>query len=47
VRHLGEPAIAALIIEIVLINVWNRLNATTRQPAGAWEALSCTGHTVL
>ena len=35
-RHYDEPALAALIIQIALINVWNRLNATTRQVAGAW-----------
>ena len=34
VRHYDEPALAALIIEIALINVWNRLNVTTRQLAG-------------
>ena len=34
-RHYDEPALAALIIEIALINTWNRLNVTTRQPAGA------------
>ncbi len=33
-RHYDEPALAALIVEIALINVWNRLNVTTRQPAG-------------
>jgi alkylhydroperoxidase family enzyme len=33
-RHYDEPALAALIIEIALINVWNRLNVTTRQLAG-------------
>ena len=33
-RHYDEPALAALIIEIALINAWNRLNVTTRQPAG-------------
>ncbi len=35
-RHYDEPALAALIIQIALINVWNLLNATTRQVAGAW-----------
>ncbi|MBA2596673.1 MAG: carboxymuconolactone decarboxylase family protein [Chloroflexia bacterium] len=35
-RHYDEPALAALIIEIALINVWNRLNVATRQPAGEW-----------
>ncbi len=34
-HHYDEPALAALIIEIALINVWNRLNVTTRQPAGS------------
>jgi len=27
-------ALAALVLDIALINVWNRLNAATRQPAG-------------
>jgi len=35
-RHYDEPALAALIIEIASINVWNRLNVTTRQVAGEW-----------
>ncbi len=34
-RHYDEPALAALILSIALINVWNRLNVTTRQPAGS------------
>jgi len=34
-RHYDEPALAALIIEIASINVWNRLNVTTRQVAGS------------
>jgi len=34
-RHFGEKALAALIVSISLINVWNRLNVTVRQPAGA------------
>ncbi len=38
VRHYDEPALAALIIQIALINVWNRLNATVRQMAGEWKA---------
>ena len=37
-RHYDEPALAALIIQIALINVWNRLNAATRQVAGEWAA---------
>src|SRR5262249_19663545 len=35
-RHYDEPALAALLIAIALINVWNRLNVSTRQLAGAW-----------
>ncbi|HLL49317.1 MAG TPA: carboxymuconolactone decarboxylase family protein [Thermomicrobiales bacterium] len=35
-RHYDEPALAALILSIATVNVWNRLNAATRQVAGAW-----------
>ena len=35
-RHYDEPALAALILNIALINVWNRLNVATRQVAGEW-----------
>jgi alkylhydroperoxidase family enzyme len=34
-RHYDEPALAALITEIALINAWNRLTAITWQPAGS------------
>src|SRR5205807_3119640 len=34
-RHYEEPALAALIIVIANINVWNRFNVATRQVAGA------------
>ncbi len=34
-RHYDEPALAALIVEIALINTWNRLNVPVRQPAGS------------
>ena len=34
-RHYDEPALAALIIAIANINVWNRLNAATRQVVGS------------
>jgi AhpD family alkylhydroperoxidase len=37
-RHYGEEALAALIIAIANINVWNRLNIATRQMTGAWVA---------
>src|SRR5438270_3099839 len=36
VKHYDEQALAALIIAIATINVWNRLNVTTRQVAGEW-----------
>jgi AhpD family alkylhydroperoxidase len=35
-RHYDEKALAALIMTIGLINVWNRLNVATRQVAGEW-----------
>lgn len=35
-RHYDEQALAALVIAIANINVWNRLNVATRQVAGAW-----------
>lgn len=34
VRHYDEPKLAALVIAIATVNVWNRLNVTTRQPVG-------------
>lgn len=34
-RHYDEEALAALILSIALINVWNRLNVTVRMVAGA------------
>lgn len=37
-RHYDEPALAALILGIANINVWNRLNVTTRQVAGEWKS---------
>ena len=35
-RHYDEPALAALVLNIALINTWNRLNVTTGQMAGEW-----------
>jgi AhpD family alkylhydroperoxidase len=36
-RHFDETALAGLILSIASVNVWNRLNAATRQVAGsAW-----------
>ena len=37
-RHYDEPALAALVISVAMQNVWNRLNVTVRQVAGApWD----------
>ena len=36
-QHYDEQGLSALLIAITAINVWNRLNAATRQPAGAWK----------
>ena len=36
-RTYEEPQLAALILAIAQINVWNRLNIATRQPAGVWK----------
>ncbi len=35
-RHYDEPALAALILSIATVNLWNRLNVSTRQVAGGW-----------
>jgi AhpD family alkylhydroperoxidase len=34
-NHYDEPALASLVVNIALINFWNRINATTRQVAGS------------
>ena len=36
-RHYGELELAALLVEIALINLHNRLNVATKQPAGQWK----------
>jgi AhpD family alkylhydroperoxidase len=36
-RHYDERTLSALIIEIALINFWNRLTVTVRQPAGSYH----------
>jgi AhpD family alkylhydroperoxidase len=36
-KHHDERALAGLLLSIAAINVWNRLNAATRQPAGVWK----------
>ena len=37
-RHYDEAALAALVLQIALINAFNRVNAATRQLAGQWAA---------
>ena len=37
-RHYDEKALSAMLIEIAQINVWNRLNAATKQMAATVEA---------
>jgi len=36
-RHYDDKQLAGLVLAIANINVWNRLNAATRQIAGAWK----------
>jgi AhpD family alkylhydroperoxidase len=35
-RHYDERQLAGLLLAISLINVWNRLNVSTKQVAGEW-----------
>jgi len=35
-RHFDERKLAALVFEIAMINLWNRLNITVKAPVGAW-----------
>jgi AhpD family alkylhydroperoxidase len=35
-RHYDEPAMAALVLSVATSNVYNRVNVSTRQVAGAW-----------
>jgi AhpD family alkylhydroperoxidase len=36
-RHFDEQSLAALVLQIGSINLWNRLNVATRQVAGTYE----------
>jgi AhpD family alkylhydroperoxidase len=36
-RHYDEAAMAALLVSIATINVWNRFNVATRQVSGVWQ----------
>ena len=35
-RYYDEAGFAALLLEIALANVFNRVNVSIRQPAGVW-----------
>jgi AhpD family alkylhydroperoxidase len=35
-KHYTEEELATLTLSIATVNLWNRLNAATRQVAGAW-----------
>jgi AhpD family alkylhydroperoxidase len=37
-RHYGDLALASLVLSVGVVNLWNRLNAATKQPSGAWTA---------
>jgi AhpD family alkylhydroperoxidase len=37
-RHYSEQELAALVLAIATINVYNRINAATRQISGEWTA---------
>lgn len=36
-EHYDEQALGALVLAVATINVWNRLNVTTRQVAGSYS----------
>jgi len=35
-KHYDEDALGVLVLNIAMINFWNRLNVPIKQPAGAW-----------
>jgi AhpD family alkylhydroperoxidase len=35
-KHFHEEALASIVLNIAMINFWNRVNVTTRQVAGSW-----------
>jgi AhpD family alkylhydroperoxidase len=37
-QHYNEAGLGALVMSIGLINLWNRVNAATRQVGGEWTA---------
>ena len=37
-RYYDDKALAAIVVQISMVNVWNRVNVATRQVAGEWAA---------
>jgi AhpD family alkylhydroperoxidase len=37
-RHYSQAALAALVLSLGVVNMWNRLNAATQQMSGPWTA---------
>jgi AhpD family alkylhydroperoxidase len=37
-RHYSPEALSALVLSISVVNLWNRLNAATKQISGPWTA---------
>jgi alkylhydroperoxidase family enzyme len=37
-KHFDEMALAALVVAIAQINLWNRVNVATKQIGGEWVA---------
>lgn len=35
-EHFDDRGLAALVLHVALVNLFNRVNVTTRQPAGEW-----------
>jgi len=35
-RHFDEPQLAALVFEVAMINLWNRINIMVKAPVGNW-----------
>ena len=35
-EHFEERQLAALVLEIAMINLWNRINITIKEPVGNW-----------
>jgi hypothetical protein len=42
-EHYDDKALAALLLAIGDINVWNRLNVAVRQSVGEWKGRNCFG----